>query len=106
MNEIKVKDIWYVKFPYEDDPQKSKIRPVIVLDKRNDSLEVLSVKVTSKSPRDIDGVLDEYEVPIFNWQESNLIKPSVARISKIQLIHQNAFLEYIASCIIQSVDNR
>ena len=101
MKDIKPQDIWWVDFPY-DDIENSKIRPVIVLRVFPDSLEVLSLKLTSKQPRVIDKIIDEYEVPIFNWQEAKLRYPSVARISKVQLISSDKFLKKI--CTVADAD--
>lgn len=95
MHDIKKKEVWFVDYPYEDNPDLSKVRPVVVLDVIEDNLEVLSVKVTSKPPRTDNDVLDFYEVPLFDWQKANLSKPSVARISKITLVQRDAFLERI-----------
>ena len=96
MNKIQLQEVWFVNFPFDDDPKKSKARPVVVLDKNDDGLEVLTIKVTSKPPHtDKDDIIDEYEVPIFDWEEANLLTPSVARISKMKILHEDKFITKI-----------
>lgn len=45
-------EVWYANFPYEENPTIVKRRPVIILNV--DTLECLSVKVTSHEVRDED----------------------------------------------------
>lgn len=77
-------DIWLANFPYDDDPEQVKPRPVIVLSV--DPLFILSVKVTKHSPR----INDTFDVPITKWRESGLKYPSTARIAKsINISYEN-----------------
>jgi hypothetical protein len=78
-------EVWFAKFPYEDDPTTLKDWPVIVLDV--EKLEVLSVKVTSHDIRD----KDEYDTTIFHWKEAGLDRPSVARVSKTMYLNPDSF---------------
>ena len=82
---MKIWEIWFAKFPFEEDPSIEKERPVIILNV--DPLEVLSVKVTSHKIRNED----EYDIAIEHWQEAGLRKPSVARISKAMFLDNNKF---------------
>lgn len=82
---MKIWEIWFAKFPFEEDPSIEKERPVIILNV--DPLEVLSVKVTSHNVRN----KDEYDIAIEHWQEAGLRKPSVARISKVMFLDNNKF---------------
>lgn len=89
-NKPKAQEVWYVKFPFEEDESKYKVRPVIVLNDPEDSnVEVacLSVKVTSKPKRE-DDIGDTV---ILKWKEANLKKPSVARVSKTMSIPISQF---------------
>lgn len=83
---MKTGEVWQVNFPYEDDINKSKPRPAIILDIDDEMLEVLSIKVTTHKPR------DEYDIPIFKWKETNLPEPSYARVSKVQLLKKESFI--------------
>lgn len=81
-----VGEVWFVEFPFEDDPTKTSNRPVIVLDE--DTLGVLSVKVTKHAVREED----PYDLPIVYWQEANLRLASTARISKVMILDADAFI--------------
>lgn len=70
-------EVWFVEFPLEEDKTKTINRPVIVLDEN--TLGVLSVKITKHSPRQED----PYDTPILYWQEANLRLASTARVSKV-----------------------
>jgi len=82
---MNVGEVWYIDFPFEDDPNQSKKRPCIVIDV--DTLEVLSIKVTTREAR------DEYDIPIFKWRDANLLEPSYARVSKSMMIPKSSFEE-------------
>lgn len=79
-------EVWFVEFPLEEDNSKTINRPVIVLDEN--TLGVLSVKITKHSPRKTD----PYDVPILYWHEANLRLASTARISKITLLPKDSFI--------------
>lgn len=74
-------DVWRMPFEYEDQPGVFKNRPVIVggIDEESVEVFVLSITVTSHPPR------PNYfgEVPILDWKEAGLSKPSTARCSHI-----------------------
>ena len=79
-------EVWFVEFPLEEDNSKTINRPVIVLDEN--TLGVLSVKITKHSPRKED----PYDTPILYWQEANLRLASTARVSKVYLLSQDSFI--------------
>lgn len=88
-NEPRIWEIWQFAFAYEDKPEKSKLRPVIIAAKNDSEVEVLvlSVKVTSHPPRqNFPG-----EIPILDWQRAGLSKPSTARCSKHLLVPISVF---------------
>ncbi|MFR3298651.1 MAG: type II toxin-antitoxin system PemK/MazF family toxin [Fusobacterium sp.] len=77
-------EVWFAKFPYEDEPDKFKYRPVIILDNGNiEELKVLVVKVTTKERKE--------DVPIIYWQEAKLRFKSFARTAKFLLLPQEDF---------------
>lgn len=88
---MRVWEIWFAEFPYEEDALIVKSRPVVILNV--EPLEVLSVKVTSQDIRDND----KYDTPIIHWQEAGLNKPSVARISKTMLLDKHKFKHKIGT---------
>lgn len=82
---MRVWELWFADFPFEEDATQSKKRPVIILNV--EPLEVLSVKVTSKKARDND----KYDTPIVHWKEAGLKSESIARISKTIFLTQDKF---------------
>ena len=69
-----------MSFRYEDQPGKSKERPVVVgaISEQSAEIFLLAVKVTSHAPRpEFPG-----EVALLDWQQAGLEKPSVVRCSK------------------------
>lgn len=79
-------EVWFVEFPLEEDNNLTINRPVIVLDEN--TLGVLSVKITKHAPRSED----PYDVPIIYWQEANLRLASTARVSKVILLPSDSFI--------------
>ena len=79
-------EVWFVEFPLEEDNSQTINRPVIVLDEN--TLGVLSVKITKHSPRKEDS----YDTRIIYWQEANLRLASTARVSKVFLLSQDSFI--------------
>ena len=79
-------EVWFVEFPLEEDNSQTINIPVIVLDEN--TLGVLSVKITKHSPRKED----PYDTPIIYWQEANLRLASTARVSKVFLLSQDSFI--------------
>lgn len=79
-------DIWLAKVAFEDEPNIIKNRPVLVMD--NTDCLVLSLKITSHSPR--MNFKDEYQ--ILKWKEAGLLKPSTLRISKKLLLPKESFI--------------
>lgn len=82
-------EVWRLPFEYEDQPGVFKTRPVIVagIDKSTIAVFVLSVKVTSHPPRpNFPG-----EVPLRDWKEAGLPKPSTARCSQVARLPRSLF---------------
>lgn len=87
MEPIVEQDVWFANFPYEEDSSKSKPRPVVVIMKSDDELEVLSVKITSHKIR----LKDKFDVAIFKWEEAELDNPSIARVAKTIVLKKEDF---------------
>lgn len=88
---MRVWEIWFADFPYEEDATTTKKRPVIILNV--EPLEVLSVKVTSRDVR----YEDKYDTPIQHWSEAGLDKPSIARIAKTMFLDKQNFVHKIGT---------
>ena len=79
-------DIWLAKIAFEDAPEIIKNRPVLVIN--NNTFLVLSLKITSHSPR--DNYSGEYQ--IIKWREAGLLKPSTIRTSKKLFLPPDKFI--------------
>lgn len=86
MKSFAVGEVWLAKFPFEEDPSKFKMRPVVVLDKDN-VVGILSVKVTTHEPRKSD----PYDTDIVYWDEAGLRVASTARVSKTMRLDESRF---------------
>ena len=86
---IRPQDVWFADFPYEDDPTRSKDRPIIVLDVNAETCAVLSMKVTSSEP------VSEYEIELFDWSDIPLNHKSTAVASSVMLIAKQRFRKKI-----------
>ena len=73
-------EIWYARFPLEEDSSKFIERPIIIADVSLPNLAV--IKITKHDPRESD----PYDVPIIRYKEAGLKHPSTARISKAIII--------------------
>ncbi len=69
-------EIWFADVRFEDAPNLSKRRPVLVL--FNNVVYILSLKITSKAPR--NSYYGEYV--LLKWKEAGLDRQSTVRISK------------------------
>lgn len=82
-------EVWRLPFEYDDQPGVFKQRPVIVGGIEESTIEVfvVSVKVTSHPPRpNFPG-----EVPLLDWAEAGLTKPSTARCSHVARVPKSYF---------------
>lgn len=69
-------EVWFANVVFEDNPALSKQRPVVIVD--NQTAYIISLKVTSHSPRSI--YPGEYALK--EWKAAGLSKPSTVRCSK------------------------
>lgn len=84
-------DIWVANVVFEDNPKVSKVRPVLVISP--EEYYVLSVKITSHSPR--NNYFGEYSIKY--WEEAGLLKPSTVRLSRKIKLNYNELLRRIGS---------
>ncbi len=64
--------VWWAVVRFEDDPNESKIRPVVVLDDK--AAFCISLKVTSQKKD------DRYYVKLKQWEAAGLSEPSWVRV--------------------------
>ncbi len=96
MSEFKRWDVWWANFKYQES-DIFKDRPVIILEENN--LTVLSIKLTTKEPREYDPL--DYKIQF--WEEANLRKPSTARISKVAVVSKMSFRKYIGRLVLKDI---
>lgn len=75
MMHIKPWEVWLASVRFEDQPNQSKKRPVVVTSAGE--IFVLALKVTSHSPRLVWG-----EYALTEWRFAGLSKPSTVRVGK------------------------
>ena len=80
-------EVWYAKFPYEDDKRIEKVRPIVVL--RCTPKRIMAMKLTSHKAREYS------DVPIKKWKYTGLIKPTTARTSKHMYLERKKLLRRI-----------
>lgn len=74
-----VGEIWLAWVEFSDHPGVGKVRPVVVIDVRDDVCMVIAAKVTSKN-LEADG--SGKCIPILDWQRCGLRKPSYIRLDQ------------------------
>ena len=72
-------DIWLAHVEFADKPGVGKVRPVVVINVRDDICIVIAAKVTSKDLR-ADG--SGNCIPIIDWDSCGLRKPSYIRLDQ------------------------
>lgn len=76
-------------FRYEEDATRGKFRPVVVALIDRQSSRALVLKVTGHGPR--KGYPGE--IPLLDWREAGLEKPSTVRCSKIAVVPMDVIRE-------------
>ena len=80
VKKVQPKEVWSAWVRYEENPQKGKYRPVLVVDVADDKALVLSVPITSSQP------WDEYDIGVFDWADIPLDHFSTACVSHVLAI--------------------
>ena len=99
MKKICPQEVWYAEFPFEENENIIKERPVIVLDVDDETCMILSMKVTSTEP------YSEYEITLFDWAEIPLPHESTAVASDVRSISKSDFRRKIGKLSDDDWDN-
>src|SRR5660397_209235 len=83
--DINFGEVWFAKFPYDEDENQIRLRSVIILDV--DVHEVLVVKVAKLDSRKYV----DFDLPILYWREAKLEIESITRISQTLYLPRKAF---------------
>ncbi len=86
-----VGDIWLAYVEFIDHPGVGKVRPVLVIDVHDDACVALAAKITSK---DLAARGEGKCIPIPNWADHGLRKPSYVRVDqRLELAYENLLRE-------------
>ena len=99
MKVIRPQEVWFAEFPYREDNNQFKDRPVIVLEVDDEEARVLSMKVTSTPPR------SEYEIEIFDWALIPLKHISTADATSVRRIPKRMFRRKLGKLSDEDWDN-
>lgn len=89
-------DIFWAAVAFQDDPETSKMRPVVVSSNRG--AFIMSFYATSQSPK------PGYDCYIIkHWQEAGLDKPTVIRLDKCLRLFPADFGDYIGHLAEQDI---
>jgi len=72
-----VGDVFNFEIEYEDISNGSKIRSVIIVDRREN--EIILVSTTSKGPKNPPSYFDRFKILICNWRRIGFKEPSWAK---------------------------
>lgn len=67
-------DIYSLSLAYEDRPNESKMRPVVIVDIDDD--DIIYVKFTSQGPKNDYSIYEKLKKPFPNWRKNNLDRDS------------------------------
>lgn len=85
---FQIGEVFYLDVAYDDVLDESKVRPVIVIDKRDDNIFLVST--TSQEPKNPPSYFDGFKIPILNWRRIGFKEPSwVKGYRIIQLSEQD-----------------
>lgn len=84
-------EVWYAKFPYEEQDGRWSKRPVVILHATKRA--VLVAKITTHEKRRCD----DLDVILRHWKSAHLNKPSVVRVSKVIEISPENFVMKIGA---------
>ncbi|MCL2753324.1 MAG: type II toxin-antitoxin system PemK/MazF family toxin [Defluviitaleaceae bacterium] len=99
MDEIKVGDIILVRYPFDEDKKQFKIRPSLIIERYQDTLEILILKMTTSPPR------NGFDYAIKKWNTFGLDKPSTVRISRKLVIEKASILKLLGTISNEDLSN-
>ncbi len=88
---MKQGDVWLANVYFKDKHQFKRLPVIIVANEMALDIDVIIAPVTSHLPR------NKYDVVLEYWEEAGLLKPSVARTSKIISIHGSELISRLGT---------
>lgn len=92
---LNIGELYLVRIAYDDNSNKSKIRPVLVINKDDLTNSCTIVEITGTAPKNPPTYYDQFKKPITRWREAGLDKPSYVKIHKTHNIKINNLHEKI-----------
>lgn len=87
-----VGDIYTVEIFFEDFPDQSKLRPVLIVDVEDNLY--LFAEITSTPPKAPPTYFDRFKEPIHSWREAGLLNPSYVKTHKLHRAQEDKLLIY------------
>ncbi|GEN45431.1 type II toxin-antitoxin system PemK/MazF family toxin [Alkalibacillus haloalkaliphilus] len=75
---MEIGEIYYMDVEFEEQPNKSKNRPVIIFGEHEEEI-LLLISTTTKGRKHPISYYDQFKIPIPNWRKSGLSEPSWCR---------------------------
>jgi mRNA interferase MazF len=97
MIQYKCGDIVLLAFPYSDTLNIKKRPALVILDTGDE--DIISVRITTQIHN------TDFDVIINNWQDSNLLAPSVIRCHKIATLDKSLVIKKLKNLIGQDLEN-
>lgn len=95
MTSLEKWEVWWAEVYFEDNPNESKIRPVVVYG--GQCFPCVSFKVTSQVKK------DKNHIEIVQWESAGLSKPSFIDISRTLSIPEDSFMERIGRLDVEDI---
>lgn len=99
-----IKDIYYVEIFFEGISGRSKVRPVLIINKLNNGKYTI-VEITSVSPRKPPKGYDIYKEEITNWYSYGLKKLSFVKCTNVINVRPIRFLNKIGIMYDEEFEN-
>lgn len=86
---LKPGQVWFAWFPFAENQNKGKDRPILVLDVENDHVSVWGMKITKSAPHDRDDFV------LSDWQDIPLPRQSTISPKNVFKIHIRQLRRYV-----------
>lgn len=84
--QFSIGDVWYARFPLEENPNQYIERPAIIADVNLPDVAI--IKITKHDPRDYD----PFDTIIVHFNHAKLKLKSTARVSKLVVVNEKQIL--------------
>ena len=85
-------EIYTVEIFFDDDPSKSKLRPVLIINAENNIYTF--AEITSTPPKVPPTYFDRFKKPIQDWQKAGLLNASYVKTHKLHRSGEDKLVKY------------